>query len=517
MEPDMSTQKKRIPPDFSTLDYIDAIVLVADTEGEIVFTNSAVERIFGFKKEQILGDGWWNIVANDEKDGYQRKKMIAGMAAGSIDLKVRELHETPVTDKNGKTVWLQWTNSRTSDSYLVGVGQVITERKEIEEKLKRYTQQVQLLHTIDKIILSLAPIQNRIEAVLEELEKNISFVCRTTLAVTDVDTQTAKLYRKGKIKDALSESNIVVPLQALRSVGTLEPGKHFIIADLNNEKSLSDTDRENLKDGIVSYLAMPVYFQEKLLGVLFLCSNIPNPFNTQDLVLAHDVSNSLALAIQQSRLEQTLIQKNAEKELLLKEIHHRVKNNLQVISSLLNMQSDTIDDVKAQDAFQKSKNRINAMALIHTKLYESGNLSRIDFQAYLNQLIDIIAASYSPHAGIQWTGKASDVILDVDLSINLGLIITELITNSFKHGFKGRGQGHVSVEVKGLENGSNVLIVKDDGVGLPVGFAMGESNSLGLEIVQSLTEQIDGKLIIANENGAKFEIVFDLPKRKPGK
>ncbi|MFL5752854.1 MAG: sensor histidine kinase, partial [Bacteroidia bacterium] len=153
----------------------------------------------------------------------------------------------------------------------------------------------------------------------------------------------------------------------------------------------------------------------------------------------------------------------------------------------------------------------------HTKLYESGNLSRINFQAYLLQLMDYIATSYAPHAGIRWKGTAPDIVLNVDLSINLGLIITELITNAFKHGFKGRGAGMVNAEIKELQDGCHQLVVQDDGIGLPANFMLGRSNSLGLEIVQSLTEQIDGELKIISGNGAKFEITFYPSKRKSKK
>ncbi|MBC7862620.1 MAG: GAF domain-containing protein [Bacteroidia bacterium] len=353
------------------------------------------------------------------------------------------------------------------------------------------------------------PLETRIESVLKELEKNISFVSRATLAVFEPENEKAVLYRKGRIKSPASTEKKIFPLKSVRSAEHLKPGKHLIVKDLRALKSLSETDRENLEDGICSYLSVPLFYRNELTGALFLCSDIPDPFSENDIELAKDVANSLTLALEQNKLEQSLIKKNAEKELLLKEIHHRVKNNLQVISSLLNLQSASFKDAEMLEAFQKSKDRIHAMALIHTKLYESGNLSEIIFEEYIQQLIASISASYSPEPGIKWEASAKEIKINVDISINLGLIITELVTNSLKHAFKEKKEGLIKIDLIALPDGKNQLTVADNGCGLPENFKYGQTNSLGLEIVGSLIEQIEGTLEINSENGTSFIIRFD--------
>jgi PAS domain S-box-containing protein len=502
METSLSMDKR-----FSALNFIDAVVLVADSNGQIVFFNNAVTRVFGYSENEILGDGWWKIVAPDASERAERKAFVAGMASGTIDINSRRLYETPIKTKAGKVIWLQWTNSRTEDNFVVGAGQVITEKKEIEEQLKVYSDQVELLHLIDKQILSMQPIEQKIRAVLIELEKNLSFVCRASVCVFNFEISTAVIYRRENINNSDSFSKFEFPISSIRSAKYLTPTEHFLVADLANEKELSATDKENLNDGIRSYLCVPLSFSNQLTGALFLCSDVINPFKPHDIELAYDVANSLSLALEQYKLEQSLIRKNAEKELLLKEIHHRVKNNLQVISSLLNLQSSSFSDPIALEAFQKSKDRIVAMSLIHTKLYESGNLSEIDFEEYLHQLVASIADSYGSHE-IEWEANAEGIKLGIDVSINLGLIITELASNAFKHAFDKRTEGVVKVEVKSVENGKTLLTVSDNGKGLAENFDISKSSSLGLEIVQSLTEQLEGTLEYASENGTRFLIKF---------
>lgn len=198
-----------------------------------------------------------------------------------------------------------------------------------------------------------------------------------------------------------------------------------------------------------------------------------------------------------------------EKEVLLKEIHHRVKNNLQIISSLLNLQSMHIkDDNKAFEVFKESQNRVKTMAIVHEKLYQSGNFAQINFSQYIHNLISSIFSSYgvkTEDIKLKITGK--DVFLDINTAIPCGLIINELVTNSIKHAFSPGSSGEIHVEFEKTDD-ECVLIVQDNGKGLPDEFDVEKTDTLGMELVKNLVYQLEGKLEVIIGEGAIFRISF---------
>jgi len=198
-----------------------------------------------------------------------------------------------------------------------------------------------------------------------------------------------------------------------------------------------------------------------------------------------------------------------EKELLLKEVHHRVKNNMQVISSLLNIQAESIGDDVFSGLLGESQQRIKSMALIHENLYQSENLLEIDFKDYINMLANSLHRFYSVRGMIVSLDiQVDNVALDIETAVPCGLIINELISNSLKHAFKGKeGKGTICVKFN-LIGCRYVLEISDDGIGLPVGFSLESSNSMGMEIVSILTQQLDGRLRFDSVDGASFEISF---------
>lgn len=198
-----------------------------------------------------------------------------------------------------------------------------------------------------------------------------------------------------------------------------------------------------------------------------------------------------------------------EKELLLKEVHHRVKNNMQVISSLLNIQAETIGNDTFSELLGESQQRIKSMALIHENLYQSDNLLEIDFKDYINMLANSLHRFYSvPGVIVSLDLQVDNVKLDIETAVPCGLIINELISNSLKHAFKGReGKGVIKVLFRAIDC-RYVLEIMDDGIGLPEGFSMDSTTSMGMEIVSILTQQIDGKLQYEGQDGAFFEISF---------
>jgi PAS domain S-box-containing protein len=203
----------------------------------------------------------------------------------------------------------------------------------------------------------------------------------------------------------------------------------------------------------------------------------------------------------------------AEKDLLLREIHHRVKNNLQVIASLLSLQLDGHTDPVIIQAMRDSQNRIRSMALIHTKLYESRDLSNVDFGGFVTDLTRILSHSFGAAArGVVFQVEAGTITLGVDTVIPCSLIINELVTNSMRHAFAPGHTGLIAISMQ-ANGGEYVLRVTDDGPGLPSGLDIYEMRSLGLRLVTMLTEQLCGTVTLEPGPGACFVVRF--PQRGP--
>jgi two-component sensor histidine kinase len=213
--------------------------------------------------------------------------------------------------------------------------------------------------------------------------------------------------------------------------------------------------------------------------------------------------------------EQQLRASNVEKEALLKEIHHRVKNNLQIISSLLNLQSSQLKDPEIVDIFRESQNRVRAMALIHEKLYRSDNLASISFDEYIHDLGHSLLQVYKKeNKRIQLTIQADPIALDIEKAIPCGLIVNELITNSLKHGFADQKLGEpekedwIKIELTSISNNRVHLCVSDNGPGFAPQVDLYRTKTLGLQLVNSLVRQLEGNLVFGNQAGARIEIEF---------
>ncbi|HWQ19680.1 MAG TPA: PAS domain S-box protein [Methanotrichaceae archaeon] len=198
-----------------------------------------------------------------------------------------------------------------------------------------------------------------------------------------------------------------------------------------------------------------------------------------------------------------------EKEVLLREVYHRVKNNLQIISSLLSLQSEYIKDEKAIEAFRESRNRIRSMSLIHEKIYRSQDLTKIDFVDYSRNLISALMAAYNIRKNaIEVRLNAEGVFLEIDKAIPCGLIINELVSNALKHAFNQSLRGVIKIELKSQGDNELVLIISDDGCGFPEEMDVSKSKSFGLKLVSTLVEQLKGTIDLHREGGTQFRITF---------
>jgi len=198
-----------------------------------------------------------------------------------------------------------------------------------------------------------------------------------------------------------------------------------------------------------------------------------------------------------------------EKESLVKEIHHRVKNNLQVISSLLNLQARTLSDPDTRAAFEASQNRVQSIALVHEKLYRSENLSHIDFGEHIVTLVDSLFSTYdATERGISREYELTGPPLAIDLAIPCGLIVNELVSNCLKHAFHECASGSIRITFRRLEARRIELTIADDGVGLPAELDPSATDSLGLDLVFTFADQIAAKVAIEHGSGTKFSFNF---------
>jgi len=289
---------------------------------------------------------------------------------------------------------------------------------------------------------------------------------------------------------------IVNGLDMIRKIKQANPGLYVIIM---SAYSFKEYFLEAINLGVNGYLIKPVE-PEKLFAMV------------DELAGYVLMQKALEEKERKRQIAETNLKKSLdEKEVLLKEVHHRVKNNMQIISSILKMQERLIGDPKLKTILGESQNRIRSMALIHENLYRNENLANIQFKNYAQALVNTISRSYSnQQRTISFTFDIEDVFLPIDIGIPCGLIINELISNSFKHAFPDRDKGNISIALRQQPDKSYQLTVSDDGVGVNTSFSPETANSLGMRIVHKLIEQIEAEMTYDFSSGTSYFIRFNL-------
>ncbi|MFP3562781.1 AAA family ATPase [Paraburkholderia sp. SIMBA_030] len=257
-------------------------------------------------------------------------------------------------------------------------------------------------------------------------------------------------------------------------------------------------------------LCLPLMKQAKLIGVLYLENDLaPGVFTPPRIAVLDLLASQAAISLENASLEEkeALLE---EKEALLHEVHHRVKNNLQLISSLLNLQASRVTDRSVAELFADSRNRVRSMALVHENLYRAGNFARIVMATHVKNLCGHLARAYDMRQmAVELQIEVDDVQLDMNRAVSCGLIINELVSNALKHAFPdGRG-GCVRVELGLVDEERCRLTVADDGVGIAPEFSLDEADSLGLQLVHDLTHQLHGALELSRMGGTTCSIIFN--------
>ena len=214
--------------------------------------------------------------------------------------------------------------------------------------------------------------------------------------------------------------------------------------------------------------------------------------------------------LEQKKGEEQIRASLKEKDVLLKEIHHRVKNNLQIISSLLKLHTGSLKDERDMEVFKDCQNKIKAMALIHEILYQLENLAKINFSEYTRKLTMSLLHSYGVKSNaITLHIQADNILLGVDVAIPCGLIVNELVSNSIKHAFPGKKNGRIWIDFSPNANRQRMtMTVGDNGIGFPKGLDIQNIESMGLRLVSTLTDQLGGSIEVKHDNGTEIRVIF---------
>ncbi len=298
------------------------------------------------------------------------------------------------------------------------------------------------------------------------------------------------------------------------SMQWLKQGEVFHVPDVYELPPVAERERKEFEcEGIRTLVNVPIMARQMMIGFLgFDAVHTRKLWFEDDIRLLKLIGEIIANALDRKAIEERLQSSLRDKEVLLREIHHRVKNNMQIVNSLLFLQEQTVRDQVnpiALDAFQQSRARIKAMAAIHDRLYRSSEYSSIDFEEYLNALVPDLLSSYGIGSEINIEISAQGIKLGLDAAVPCALIINELITNSLKHAFLRGQPGWIKLTMDLRPEGAIRLVVADNGIGIPTRESMQTiPKTLGLQLVTDLARQLDGSVRVRNEPGTHVQVDF---------
>ncbi len=360
--------------------------------------------------------------------------------------------------------------------------------------------------------------------------RTLSRLAEPSALLDDIGNMLVKLFARENIYLALYdeiENSITYPfyytINERKEINDLPFGKDFtefiirtkkgIILNENVTATLKLMGITNDDNEAKSLIAIPMIAGEKVLGVITIQDyRYENSFTQGQLELLTTIGAQAAIALENSYLYAEVTKSLQEKEMLLQEVHHRVKNNLQVMSSLIKLQSRYIKDEKMLEILKETGGRIQSMAIVHTKIYNSKDYEFIQFGEYAKNLIENFQTTYGYKLrNVRFDMDIGELKLNIDTAIPCGLIINELVSNAVKYAFPDSRSGVITVAVKHLKDNFYNLIVKDDGIGVPEGIDIKKSDSLGIQLVTLLSRQLNGTIEVdtAPDKGTGFTITFE--------
>lgn len=380
--------------------------------------------------------------------------------------------------------------------------------KKIEQNINKYISEPNVVNSLkymNKIKSNIFVDYKQYNLALEQLQKNLKFKDVDVSTYEDISNIQYKLHR---YKEAFESQRLfqIKKITQLKSTQKNNIGELQVLYNVKeNEFNIQNLKLKELNNNLEIKKQKEFLRNSIVVSVILVVVMI---FGFYIYRIRIKVSQILKYKNEKLEISNELLNKSLrEKELLLKEIHHRVKNNLQLVSSILDIQANESPNISVSEFLDKSQNRISSIALIHQNLYMSENLDKVDFQTYTDELVSCILDSFSEIGTIKYEIVANENCFNIQTSISLGLIISELSCNTIKHAFKDNKEGIIYIEIKQLENCKFELIFGDNGSG---GIDTTDSSkSIGLELVGLLAMQLNGDIVKLDKKGTFYKVTFE--------
>jgi two-component system sensor kinase len=434
------------------------LVCMLDIEGNFLYLSPSYKEALGYRQQDLIGINFFTLIHPGDLDFVMLtwEQALTDMKSKRIEFRFRH-RDSRWKCFEANANWI-FNDSGLPQKALV-VSRDITERKDAEEKIRLLAHAVESTHEY----ISITDLDNKFIFV------NNAFLEAYGYKHEEILGKTPFILDSGNNPDTL-RSEIMMHTRNGGWKGELlnrtKSGREFPIF-------LSTNEILNEKG--------------KVIGHIGVASNVT----------------------ERKKAEEKIKSSLKEKEIILKEIHHRVKNNLQVISSIFYLQGEKVNDPRLHEIINECKNRVRSMAIIHENFYQSDDLTRIDFGQYLKNLINNLMISYGiENDRIDIDLRVSDTFLSIDVAIPCGLLVNEIISNAIKHAFPGDVSGNITIEMFSPNSHDFTLRIKDNGIGIPDNIDISNTGTLGMELITTLTSQLEGSIELNKSQGTEFIIKF---------
>jgi len=495
--------------------YANDIILLMDDKLNIIEANEKAERVYGYSIEELKRKNLKDLRITEFKGELEDEYFGDSFKDGKI---IEAIHQR----KDGSSFPVESSIVQAEiggEKYYQAIIRDITERKGAEKKLRKLNRTLQILSSINQAIVR-----------IRDQEQLLKEVCRIAIekggfkmawiGLLEEDTKRVKVVASaGFTGDYLEKINITVedkPEGRGPTGRAIREGRTAVCSNIENDPAMIPWRENAMRMGYRSSAAFPLVISGRSKGAFNLYSEEEDFFGEEEVKNLEELALDISFAIEfleidkeRKNAEEEIRKALKEKETLLKEVHHRVKNNMQIISSMLGLQEKFVKDTRAIEILGDIKSRIKTMALTHEMLYGQPKISEIDIREIVDTIVqEIRVNSNLIGKKIDITTEVEDIRLNVSSAMPCAQIVNELLMNAVKYAFPDKEEGKIFLSVKREENGTIDLVIQDNGVGFPEGFVFPGENSIGLTLVQTFVNQLDGELIYFSDNGVKYQIRF---------